>query len=230
MQRIAREMNLSETAFVSASGEDFALRWFTPNIEVDLCGHATLAAAHVLWETGRLAAGREARFHTRSGLLTAARRDVWIELDFPATPVEDTLPLPGYLAALGITGPRFFGKAGPRHIIEVESEALVRALSPDFHALRSLPGRGIAVTARADEGPCDFVSRYFAPWVGVDEDPVTGSVHCALAVFWASRLGTRELLAYQASRRGGEIRLRLEGERVRLGGRAVTIARGEALA
>lgn len=227
MQHVAREMNLSETAFVHAVAGGFDLRWFTPLVEVDLCGHATLASAHVLWETGRLAGGAAAQFHTRSGVLAAARDGEWIELDFPATPCDASPMAAEYLEALGITAPLFVGKAGPRQVVQVASERIVRALAPDFHALRALPGRGIAVTAASDGRPYDFVSRYFAPWVGVDEDPVTGSVHCALAVFWATRLEKQEMLACQASRRGGELKLRLAGSRVRLGGRAVTVARGE---
>lgn len=240
MQHVAREMNVSETAFVidraatlqkskagdAASTEFFPLRWFTPIVEVDLCGHATLAAAHVLWETGRLPLESAARFATRSGELTAVRRAEWIELDFPAVACEPTSLSDAHLAALGLSSPRFVGLAGPRHVVEVESEAVVRTLAPDFNALRGLPGRGVAVTARGDGRPYDFVSRYFAPWVGVNEDPVTGSVHCALATFWAARLGKQELRAFQASPQGGEIRLRLDNDRVRLAGRAVTVAKG----
>jgi len=231
MQSVAREMNLSETAFVApAAGADrIPLRWFTPLVEVDLCGHATLAAAHVLWETGRLAGHATARFLTRGGELRATGRPGWIELDFPALTCEPASLSPQHLAALGLTAVRFVGQAGPRHVVEVESEAIVRRLDPDFHALRALPGRGIAVTARADSPVHDFVSRYFAPWVGVNEDPVTGSVHCALATFWGARLGKRDLVAFQASPRGGEIRVRLDGARVHLGGRAVTVASGELL-
>ena len=162
MQQVAREMNLSETAFVIANlevcatppaNEGLALRWFTPLVEVDLCGHATLAAAHVLWGTGRLAADAPARFLTRSGLLTANRTDGWIELDFPATPCTSGTLSPAHLAALGLAAPRFVGQAGPRHVIEVDTESHVRALAPDFLALRGLPGRGIAVTARGDGRP-----------------------------------------------------------------------------
>lgn len=227
MQHVAHEMRVSETAFLLPGHDGFQLRWFTPLVEVDLCGHATLAAAHVLWETGRSALDRPARFHTRSGVLTATLAAPWIELDFPATLVHASPAPAGYLAGLGITHALFVGRAGPRHLVEVATPDIVRSLRPDFAALRALPGRGIAVTARGDGRPYDFVSRYFAPWVGVDEDPVTGSVHCALAGFWASRLARPNLLACQASARGGEIRLRVEGERVHLGGRAVTIASGE---
>jgi len=227
MQAVAAEMNLSETAFVVAGADPLALRWFTPRVEVDLCGHATLAAAHVLWETGRLGHDAPARFATRSGVLTATLRDGWIELDFPATPCAAASLPDGFLAALGIAAPVFTGQAGPRHIVEVGDERDVRSLTPDFAALAALPGRGVAVTARADGRAYDFVSRYFAPWVGVNEDPVTGSVHCALGPFWASRLGKGELLACQASPRGGEIRVRVGGTRAVLAGRGVTIARGE---
>jgi len=226
MQSFAREMNVSETAFVALDEDPFGLRWFTPLVEVDLCGHATLATAHVLWETELLASGIPARFETRSGTLTAMRDGGWIDLDFPAVACQAS-PVDGeYLEALGIQEPVFLGLAGPRHVIQVASVEIVRSLAPDFRALRRLAGRGIAVTA-AGGYPYDFVSRYFAPWVGVDEDPVTGSIHCALAGFWAERLGKREMLAWQASSRGGEIRLRSEGQRVKLGGRAVTIAAGE---
>lgn len=229
MQQVAREMNVSETAFVVPAPDGFRLRWFTPLVEVDLCGHATLAAAHVLQQTGVLPPGGTARFHTRSGLLSAALQRDRIDLDFPATPVAPIDAPPGYEAALGITEPRAVLQAGPRHIIQLRSPGEVAAVTPDFNALRGLPGRGVAVTAQGDGRPYDFVSRYFAPWVGVDEDPVTGSVHCALAVFWAGRLHKREMLARQASRRGGELRLRLRGDRVSLGGRAVTVATGEVI-
>jgi predicted PhzF superfamily epimerase YddE/YHI9 len=227
MQAVAAEMNLSETAFVVCGRDPLELRWFTPRVEVDLCGHATLAAAHVLWETGRLGPDAPARFATRSGLLIASRREKLIELDFPATRcVPAGLP-EGYLPALGIASPLFTGLAAPRHVVEVASVAIVTGLSPDFVSLGARPGRGVAVTARGDGRPYDFVSRYFAPWVGVNEDPVTGSVHCALATYWAERLGRRELTALQASPRGGTIRLRVEGERVYLAGGATTVARGE---
>lgn len=232
MQGIAREMNVSETAFVEGAGPaadagTLSLRWFTPLVEVDICGHATLAAAHVLWQTGRLGPADVARFRTRSGVLTASPDAGWIELDFPAVACEPAVLAPAYLEALGVARALSVCSAGPRHVVQVESPGEVRSLAPDFRALGSLPGRGIAVTAASNGRPYDVVSRYFAPWVGVDEDPATGSVHCALAVFWSSRLGRTELLAHQASPRGGVLRLRLEGARVRLGGKAVTVARGE---
>ncbi len=227
MQGIAREMNVSETAFLEPREAGFGLRWFTPVREVDICGHATIATAHVLFRTRRLLAAEPAAFHTRSGILTARLDHGWIDLDFPGVACMPASLARPYLDALGTRDPVTTCEAGPRWIVEVESPAAVRELAPDFRALASLPGRGIAVTARGDGRPYDFVSRYFAPWVGVDEDPVTGSVHCALAVFWGERLRKNEMLAFQASARGGELRLRLDGRRVHLGGRAVIIASGE---
>jgi PhzF family phenazine biosynthesis protein len=227
MALVAREMNLSETAFLAPNGDGYGLRWFTPAVEVDLCGHATLASAHVLWEDGHLAPVAQARFHTRSGLLTAERRDGgWIEMDFPAalaTPIEAP---PEMARALGVT-PLFCGKNRLDYLVEVESEAAVRALTPDLAALRAFGARGVIVTARSDSPGYDFVSRFFAPGAGIDEDPVTGSAHCGLGPFWAPRLGKTELVGYQASARGGVVRVRLEGERVKLGGQAVTVLRGE---
>lgn len=230
MQAVAREMNLSETAFLHPASEGgFSLRWFTPAVEVALCGHATLASAHVLWETGRLAAGETARFHTLSGLLTAEQRDGGIELDFPAKPVEEVAPPSGLVEVFGAE-PRFVGKSHFDYLLELPSEEAVRAADPDLPRLRLLPVRGIIITAAAAAGPYDFVSRFFAPRSGVDEDPVTGSAHCTLGPYWAQRLGRTSLLAWQASQRGGAVRVRVEGERVRLGGQAVTVLRGELLA
>jgi predicted PhzF superfamily epimerase YddE/YHI9 len=234
MQHVAREMNLSETAFLQPRGTDYDLRWFTPATEVELCGHATLASAHVLWETGRLDPGEPARFHTLSGLLTAERRPGppgetdWIELDFPAKPAAEVALPPGLAAAIGAE-PVFAGKSRFDYLLELGSEAEVRAVTPDFGRLRQVPVRGVIVTARAAQGLFDFVSRFFAPGSGVDEDPVTGSAHCTLGPFWASRLGKEELLAYQASARGGVIRVRLAGDRVKLAGQAVTVLRGHLL-
>jgi PhzF family phenazine biosynthesis protein len=230
MQLVAREMNLSETAFLHPAEEGgWGLRWFTPAIEVELCGHATLASAHTLWESGRLAAGETARFHTLSGLLTAERRDGAIELDFPARGAAEVEPPAGLAEALGVA-PRYAGKSRYDYLIEVATEDEVRAAAPDFGRLRTLPVRGVILTAAASAGPYDFVSRFFAPGAGVDEDPVTGSAHCTLAPFWAGRLGRSGLLAWQASARGGAVRVRVEGERVKLGGQAVTVLRGELLA
>ena len=228
MQKVAREMNLSETAFLVPEADGYALRWFTPAVEVALCGHATLASAHVLWEDGHLPAGRQARFHTKSGLLTGDRAGDWIELDFPAKREEPAVPPAGLAEALG-AAPKYVGRNQFDYLVEVDGEATVRGLQPDHRALAALPVRGVIVTARADSPGYDFVSRFFAPGSGVAEDPVTGSAHCALGPFWQSRLGKRELVAYQASPRGGVVRVRVDGERVKLGGKAVTILRGELL-
>jgi PhzF family phenazine biosynthesis protein len=228
MQSVAREMNLSETAFLHAENGGYRLRWFTPAVEVALCGHATLASAHVLWQDRHLPSTAEARFHTQSGLLTARQRGAWIELDFPATRAEPAEPPPGLVDSLGVR-PVSVRRSRFDYLIEVESEAAVRAIAPDFTALARADARGVMVTSRAAAPPFDFVSRFFAPRAGVNEDPATGSAHCALAPFWAERLGRPELLAYQASPRGGVIRVRVEGDRVILGGQAVTVLRGELL-
>ncbi len=228
MQKVAREMNRSETAFLVPEADGYALRWFTPAVEVALCGHATLASAHVLWEDRHLPAGRQARFHTKSGLLTGDRTREWIELDFPARRQEPADPPAGLAEALG-AAPKYVGRNQRDYLVEVDGEATVRGLQPDHGALAALPVRGVIVTARADSPGYDFVSRFFAPGSGVAEDPVTGSAHCALGPFWQSRLGKRELVAYQASPRGGVVRVRVAGERVKLGGKAVTILRGELL-
>jgi PhzF family phenazine biosynthesis protein len=227
MQAVAREMNLSETAFlVRRPDGSHDLRWFTPAVEVALCGHATLASAHVLWETGQLAPAERARFHTKSGLLTADRESSgWIELDFPVKAEEASPEPPGLIEALGVRA-RYIGKNLFDYIVEVDSEAIVRGMKPDFSRLGSLPVRGTIVTSRSDSPGFDFVSRFFAPAAGVDEDPVTGSAHCCLTPFWASRLGKTEMLAYQASARGGVVRVRLAADRVKLGGQAVTVLDG----
>lgn len=226
MQAVAREMNLSETAFLHPQDGGFALRWFTPAVEVALCGHATVASAHVLWTEGHLDRDRQARFHTKSGLLTADRRGDWIELDFPANPAAPATAPAGLATALGVE-PKHVGKSRFDYLVEVDTEATVRTLAPDHAALARLPVRGVMVTSRADTPGFDFVSRFFAPGSGIPEDPVTGSSHCTLGPFWGERLGKREFVAYQASARGGVVRVRLEGDRVKLGGQAVTVLRGE---
>lgn len=226
MQNVAREMNLSETAFLLSQENSYSLRWFTPTVEVDLCGHATLASAHILWTQGLLPSSEQARFQTRSGLLTAERSDQLIELNFPALSLLPAVAPVALCRALGVE-PIYVQKFGTRYLIEVADESAVRALRPDFTALRTMDERGVVVTSRTASGDHDFVSRYFAPWVGIDEDPVTGSVHCALTPYWAAQLGKQELVAYQASARGGLLYVRLEGDRVVLGGHAVTIAKGE---
>lgn len=228
LQHVAAEMNLSETAFVvpRAGGEDgFDLRWFTPTVEVELCGHATLASAHVLWELGRLEHDRVARFHTKSGWLEARSRDGRIELDFPAKVVSAVTAPKGLLEALG-AAPVFVGSNRMDFLVELESDEHVRSVAPDFEALKQVEARGVIVTAPG-AGHYDFVSRFFAPRVGVREDPVTGSAHCALGPYWSAKLGRDELVGHQASRRGGVVRTKHRGERVFLGGSAHTIVRGE---
>ncbi len=229
MQAVALEMNLSETAFLVRRGDDFDLRWFTPAAEVALCGHATLASAHVLWEEDHLPAGEAARFHTKSGLLTARRRGDGVDMDFPARR-ERVFEPPAELAGAIGAQPRYVGRNVDDVLLLLDGEEAVRGLRPDFGLLRTLPVRGVIVTAPSARPGFDFVSRFFAPAVGVDEDPVTGSAHCCLAPFWAERLGRNELVAYQASRRGGVVRVCVEGDRVHLGGQAVTVVRGELLA
>lgn len=227
MQDVACEMNLSETAFLDPVGRGgFNLRWFTPSTEVALCGHATLASAHVLWEAEYLKPQEVARFHTTSGLLTAARKGDWIELDFPAVREQAAPVPPGLAEALGVKI-KYIGKNKFDYLVEVESERMVREMAPDFTALRKMTVRGVSVTSRSDSPEYDFVSRFFAPGSGIDEDPVTGSAHCCLGPFWGERLAKTELVAYQASARGGTVRVRLNGERVILGGQAVTVLRGE---
>jgi PhzF family phenazine biosynthesis protein len=225
MQKVAGEMNLSETAFLDPRPEGYNLRWFTPAAEVDLCGHATLASAHVLWEEGHLPADQTARFHTRSGWLSATRQREWIELDFPATPAEPA-ETPAELADGLHVEPEFVGRSKFDYIVELESEAMVRQLQPDFKLLGKLAGRGVIVTSRGNSD-YDFVSRFFAPAVGIDEDPVTGSAHACLGPFWSARLGKSEMMAYQASARGGVVRVRMKEDRVLLGGQAITVLRGE---
>jgi predicted PhzF superfamily epimerase YddE/YHI9 len=249
MQRVAAEMNLSETAFLrppqgsgepqggapvdraegSIEGAVFGLRWFTPEAEVALCGHATLASAHVLWTEGRVPAGQPIRFHTLSGELRATGRDGAVELDFPATPPAPEDPPAGLLEALGepARSVRWVGRSRFDYLLELGSEAAVRGLAPDFRKLREVSTRGVIATAASEADGFDYVSRFFAPAVGIDEDPVTGSAHCALGPFWAERLGRAELVGFQASRRGGVVRTRAAGDRVLLGGQAVTVLRGE---
>jgi predicted PhzF superfamily epimerase YddE/YHI9 len=224
MRNVAREMNLSETAFLSPRDGEFGLRWLTPAVEVDLCGHATLASAHVLWQDGHLPAGKQARFHTRSGLLTADTLGDWIEMSFPAKVAVPAEPPEGLLQGLRVTSPRAVAKNQFDYLVEVESEEQLRALDPDHTVLRRIPVRGVIVTARSSTSEFDFVSRFFAPGSGVDEDPVTGSAHTALAPYWAGKLGKTEMTGYQASRRGGVVRVRMDGDRVILGGQAVTVA------
>ncbi|MER6946577.1 PhzF family phenazine biosynthesis isomerase [Nonomuraea sp. NPDC000554] len=215
MQAVAAEMNLSETAFLLGD----SLRWFTPVVEVSLCGHATLATAHVLYSTG--AATGRLEFTTASGTLTVNRSpDGMITMDFPAKEVTPTTPPPNLEKALGAAVEQV-GKSNLDLLVELESEEAVRALRPDIEALRAIDARGVIVTARGTN--TDFVSRFFAPRVGVPEDPVTGSAHCALAPYWAARLGRNDLVGAQLSQRGGLVRVTARGDRVDLSGRAVTV-------
>lgn len=219
MKNLAREMNLSETAFLLPQGDEYQIRWLTPSVEVDLCGHATLASAHVLFAEG----GDKLRFSSRSGPLTATRlADGWIRLDFPATPPAVCEPPSGLLKALGCTAV-WVGRSRFDYLVEVDCEATVRSLKPDHSTLAKLEVRGIMVTARGQD--YDFVSRFFAPGAGVDEDPVTGSAHCSLTPYWAGKLGKNRMRAFQASARGGVVRVELAGERVYLEGQAVTVSK-----
>lgn len=226
MQTVAMEMNLSETAFVEKAGDgEYNLRWFTPKVEVDLCGHATLASAHILWETGECKTDR-ITFHTKSGKLAAARADEGIDLDFPLVePVPATAP-ERLLEALGINDALAVMKAGPDFLVEVGSESEVKNLKPDFTKLRSIDMRAVIVTARGDDPDIDFVSRVFAPSAGIDEDPVTGSTHCALGPYWLKKMDKNQFKARQVSKRGGEIGVRLDGGRAILSGKAVTVWAG----
>jgi PhzF family phenazine biosynthesis protein len=232
MQDVAAEMNLSETAFAHrlADGGKFNLRWFTPKNEVDLCGHATLATAHVLWEDGHVSAGETALFETRSGLLTAKAGLAGIELDFPSEPIGAPVTsrdeLEELQAALGAPI-RFAGRNRLDLLVELENEAQVRSLRPDIRRLESFPVRGVIVTSRSSSKEYDLVSRFFAPRVGVDEDPVCGSAHCCLGPYWAEKLDRSFLVAHQVSCRGGVVKIRVGRERVALIGNAVTVLRGE---
>ena len=233
-------MNLSETAFLFQKGETWRLRWFTPTVEVDLCGHATLASAHVLLTRaveGRYpAAGKALSFETRSGTLTAVRSGTGIAMDFPATPARPDTPPEALLAAVH-TGPRLLkpvsaGRNETDWLLEVEDEEIVRQVAPDFRALAGIDARGVIVTAAAGDRTrrkhpeADFVSRFFGPAVGVDEDPVTGSAHCTLGPWWSSRLGRSDLTGRQVSTRGGTVGVRTRGDRVTLRGEAVTVLEG----
>lgn len=228
MQQVAEEMNLSETAFLYPEDGGYNLRWFTPGAEVDLCGHATLASAHVLWEDGLLPRTAEARFSTRSGLLTAAYDDDWITLNFPAKPPIAAAPPDGLLEALGVDAVAI-ARNQFDYLVVVSDEQAVRNLQPDMSALQRISMRGVIVTAASIDPKYDFVSRFFAPAVAVPEDPVTGSAHCCLAPYWADVLGKTDFVAFQASPRGGVLRVATQGDRVLLSGQAVTVMRGELL-
>lgn len=227
MQNVAREMNLSETAFLHPENGGYRLRWFTPTVEVDLCGHATLASAHVLYESGVLAQDAQARFLTKSGVLTADNENGWIRLDFPAKAPAPAEAPPLFDKALGGVEANYVGRNVFDYLVEVESADVVRNMKPNMSLLELVEARGIIVTARSDDERYDFVSRFFAPASGVAEDPVTGSAHCCLAPYWAGKLGKLEMVGYQASARGGIVKVAVRDDRVLLYGQAVTVLRGE---
>ncbi len=224
MQAVAREMNQAETAFALPREQGYDLRWFTPAVEVDLCGHATLATAHVLWEENQLAQADPVRFHTRSGILAVARTEQGITMDFPATPPEPAETPPGLLDALGLTRGDVL-RSRFDYLVVMDDPAALRKLTPTLDGLRKIKTRGVIVTCPSDRKEFDFLSRFFGPQIGVDEDPVTGSAHCALAPYWAGRLGRNRLTGFQASPRGGVIGVEVAGDRVLLSGTAVTVLR-----
>ncbi len=226
MQSVAREMNLSETAFVCPQQGGFHLRWFTPLVEVELCGHATLASAHILWQTGVVKEGEKIRFSTLSGWLGAERRGAIIELDFPSESVAEMDASEEIIKAVGAV-PDFVGISHEKWLFEYLEEDIVKNLKPDFQALRTRKGCGLVVTALSDKPGIDFVSRYFAPWVGINEDPVTGSAHCILGPYWGKKLGKSQMIGHQVSARGGLVHVRLSAERTYVGGKAVTVFTGE---
>ncbi|MGF1458290.1 MAG: PhzF family phenazine biosynthesis protein [Leptolyngbyaceae cyanobacterium] len=232
MRAVAAEMNLSETAYLHPQEDGYALRWFTPAAEVSLCGHATLASAHVLWSEGYLTPDQGAKFHTQSGLLTAQAEDGWITLNFPAQPTQPVSPPPELLKSLRGLQPiavECGGSAESNYLVELPSEDYVRSLQPDFGMLRLLPTQGLIVTAPSAADDVDFVSRYFAPAIGINEDPVTGSAHCSLMPYWQSKLGKSTLMAKQVSQREGILKLQQQGDRVLISGRAVTVMKGTLL-
>lgn len=222
MQRLAKKMGLSETAFLQKGKDMYNLRWFTPICEVDLCGHATLASARVLWETGRLSPNEQAHFNTRSGLLTAKKVQNFIELDFPAEPETEMDPPSDLIKALGCSL-IYTGKNRFDYLVEIDSEKEICTIHPDLERLRKLPIHSVIVTAQSATPQYDFVSRFFAPSAGIDEDPVTGSAHCCLGPYWSQKLHKKEMKAYQASSRGGEIVVRIENNRTVLKGQAVIV-------
>jgi PhzF family phenazine biosynthesis protein len=228
MRSLAAEMNLSETAFLLPEEGGYRLRWFTPTVEVPLCGHATLAAAHILWEKGIVAPNETLRFFTLSGVLTARKNAERMVLDFPSAPSQPVTPPADLLEALGISAAVQVNRTpGGFWLIEVPSEGIVRGLSPDFSRLSRVEADFIAVTSRGSGGRYDMVSRFFGPRIGINEDPVTGAAHCVLGPYWAEKLGKRDLNAYQASARGGEMTVSLQGDRCLLGGQAVTVFEAE---
>ncbi len=226
MQGVAADMNLSETAFLRRQGDRFSVRYFTPVVEVPLCGHATLASAHILWDEEIVPRDQAISFSAKTGLLAAAREGGWIRLDFPADPVQRVESPKALERALGVAAKATYRTRQPGYLLELDSEETVRSLRPDFALLREGRYGGVITTAACESPSCDFVSRFFGPDFGIDEDPVTGAAHCSLTPFWAERLGKRELIARQVSRRGGVLRLRDRSDRVDIMGQAVTICRG----
>lgn len=226
LQNVAMEMNLSETAYLVSNAQGYDLRWFTPKVEVDLCGHATLASAIVLAHLGILVDGANVAFSTRSGILRAERHGSRFQLDFPIKAEEATEPPPGLFESLNVSS-RYVGRNQFDYLVEVESEAALRSLAPDFKRLATVECRGVIVTACSDDPKYDFVSRFFAPAAGIDEDPVTGSAHCCLADFWGKRLNKTKMIGHQISARGGVVHVEVRGERVMLGGEGVIFAQGE---
>jgi predicted PhzF superfamily epimerase YddE/YHI9 len=229
MQLVAAEMNLSETAFLVKQGHIYNLRWFTPSVEVDLCGHATLAGAHILWETGAVPDGSEIEFSSLSGTLGARKDGEWIELDFPVEPPQEVQPPGELLAALQVK-PLWVGRNRLDYMVEVDSEITVREINPHFSKLMKVPCRGVIVTSRAHSHGYDFVSRFFAPASGIYEDPVTGSAHCCLTPYWQEKLRKKPLVARQVSKREGLLRVSVERDRTLIAGRAVTVLHCELLA
>lgn len=228
LQNVAMEMNLSETAFVWRTDGGFHIRWMTPETEVDLCGHATLASAWAMKEAGWANDGDTVTFQSRSGPLRATLAGPTVELDFPTRiPLQQDV-VPDVLSGLGLSDVTWFGKNEYDYFVQLPSEAAVHGCHPDLVCLSQFDVRGIIITAQADaERKYDFVSRFFAPGCGVPEDPVTGSAHVALSPFWAQRLGRNQLTGYQASRRGGTVITELAGDRVKLRGQAITVFRGQ---
>jgi PhzF family phenazine biosynthesis protein len=227
MQKIAFELNLAETAFVHKEEDAYRLRWFTPASEVDLCGHATLASAHIMWEEKVVPQDKPIHFNTKSGILITKMKNGEIEMDFPAIPEKEVSYPEDLVHALGGVEPKYVGMTKWNYLVELPSEVAVRAVQPVFEKLLGLPGWGTIITAKSEHNEYDFVSRFFAPEKGVMEDPVTGSAHCALGPYWQKKLGKKEFKAYQASERGGKVGVRVEGDRVFLSGKALTMIKGE---
>jgi len=228
MQQVAAELKHSETAFLAPEGDKWNLRWFTPEKEVELCGHATLAAASVLFQTGRVPAGATISFTTLSGPLSAWQDGEWISMDFPAEPPATSMPVPGLGRALGVE-PLYTGRNRFDILVELPLADDVCSLEPDMEALLAIRARGIIVTAVSDLPHFDFVSRFFAPSFGIPEDPVTGSAHCCLAPYWGEKLKKTEMNGFQCSARGGSVRVKLAGDRVILAGHAVHVFSGKLL-